>query len=431
MSNVAIIGAQWGDEGKGKIVDLFTHDADIIVRFQGGNNAGHTLVVNGKKTILHLVPSGALHPNKLCVIGNGVVVDPEILIEEIDALKAQGHLQSDEQLRISEQAHVIMPYHKAIDLARERLRGKGKIGTTGRGIGPAYEDKVARVGIRFIDLLEEDTFREKLERNIEEKNFYLKAILQEKALDFNEIHDSYSRYREKLKGYVTNTGLLLDQRIRAGKRVLFEGAQGTLLDVDHGTYPYVTSSSTITGGACSGSGVGPQHIQQVIGISKAYTTRVGSGPFPTELEGPDGETLRREGAEFGATTGRSRRCGWFDAVSVRHAVRMNGLTGVALTKLDVLTGFKKIPICTAYSYNGQTVSEFPASSKVMAAAQPIYEDMNGWTERLDDVRKFSDLPATAQKYVRRIEAVIGTEIILVSVGPGREQTIVLRNPFDR
>ena len=431
MSNVAIIGAQWGDEGKGKIVDLFTHDADIIVRFQGGNNAGHTLVVNGKKTILHLVPSGALHPNKLCVIGNGVVVDPEILIEEIDALKAQGHLQSDEQLRISEQAHVIMPYHKAIDLARERLRGKGKIGTTGRGIGPAYEDKVARVGIRFIDLLEEDTFREKLERNIEEKNFYLKAILQEKALDFNEMHDSYSRYREKLRGYVTNTGLLLDQRIRAGKRVLFEGAQGTLLDVDHGTYPYVTSSSTITGGACSGSGVGPQHIQQVIGISKAYTTRVGSGPFPTELEGPDGETLRREGAEFGATTGRSRRCGWFDAVSVRHAVRMNGLTGVALTKLDVLTGFKKIPICTAYSSNGQTVSEFPASSKVMAAAQPIYEEMNGWTERLDDVRKFSDLPATAQKYVRRIEAVIGTEIILVSVGPGREQTIVLRNPFDR
>jgi adenylosuccinate synthase len=431
MSNVAIIGAQWGDEGKGKIVDLFTHDADIIVRFQGGNNAGHTLVVNGKKTVLHLVPSGALHPDKLCVIGNGVVVDPEILIEEIDALKAQGHLQSDEQLRISEQAHVIMPYHKAIDLARERLRGKGKIGTTGRGIGPAYEDKVARIGIRFIDLLEEDTFREKLERNIEEKNFYLKAILQEKALDFREMHDSYSRYREKLKGYVTNTGLLLDQRIRAGKRVLFEGAQGTLLDVDHGTYPYVTSSSTITGGACSGSGVGPQHIHQVIGISKAYTTRVGSGPFPTELDGPDGETLRREGAEFGATTGRSRRCGWFDAVSVRHAVRMNGFTGIALTKLDILTGFKNIPICTAYRYNGQTISEFPASSKVMAGAQPVYEEMNGWTERLDDVRKFADLPAAAQNYVRRIEAVIGTEIILVSVGPGREQTIVLRNPFDR
>jgi adenylosuccinate synthase len=430
MSNVAIIGAQWGDEGKGKIVDLFTDEADIVVRFQGGNNAGHTLVVNGDKTILHLVPSGALHPNKLCVIGNGVVVDPEILIEEIQALKARGHLIDDEQLRISEQAHVIMPYHKAIDLARERLRGKGKIGTTGRGIGPAYEDKVARVGIRFVDLLEEDTFREKLQRNIEEKNFYLKAILKEKALDFDKIHTSYGRYREKLRKYVTNTGLLLDREMRAGRRVLFEGAQGTLLDVDHGTYPFVTSSSTITGGACSGSGVGPQNIQQVIGISKAYTTRVGSGPFPTELDGPDGETLRREGAEFGATTGRSRRCGWFDAVGVRHAVRMNGMTGIALTKLDVLTGFKKIPICTAYKYDGKVLREFPASSKVMQGAQPLYEDMEGWEAPLDDAREFSDLPRSAQKYVRRIEEVIGTEIILVSVGPGREQTILLKNPFE-
>ncbi|MET0689624.1 MAG: adenylosuccinate synthase, partial [Candidatus Binatia bacterium] len=351
MANVAIIGAQWGDEGKGKVVDLFTREADIIVRFQGGNNAGHTLVVDGKKTVLHLVPSGALHADKLCVIGNGVVIDPAVLIAEIDSLKAQGHLADNGQLRISEQAHVIMPYHKAIDLARERLRGKGKIGTTGRGIGPAYEDKVARVGIRFIDLLEEDTFQEKLQRNIEEKNFYLKAILKEKPLQFDEIHESYAGYREKLKDYVTNTGFLLDQEIRAGKRVLFEGAQGTLLDVDHGTYPYVTSSSTITGGACSGSGIGPQSIQQVIGISKAYTTRVGSGPFPTEIDGPEGETLQREGEEFGATTGRSRRCGWFDAVGVRHAVRMNGMTGIALIKLDVLTGFKKIPICSAYRYN--------------------------------------------------------------------------------
>jgi adenylosuccinate synthase len=430
MANVAIIGAQWGDEGKGKVVDLFTHEADIVVRFQGGNNAGHTLVVDGTKTILHLVPSGALHPDKLCVIGNGVVVDPEILIEEIGALKAEGHLADDRQLRISEQAHVIMPYHKAIDLARERLRGKGKIGTTGRGIGPAYEDKVARVGIRFVDLLEEDTFRSKLEHNIEEKNFYLKAILNEKALDFAAIHESYSGYREKLKSYVTNTGVLLDREMRAGKRVLFEGAQGTLLDVDHGTYPYVTSSSTITGGACSGSGIGPQRIQQVIGISKAYTTRVGSGPFPTELDGPEGETLRREGAEFGATTGRSRRCGWFDAVGVRHAVRMNGLTGIALTKLDVLTGFEKIPICTAYRYKGSLIDEFPASVKVMEAAEPVYEEMPGWDEPLDDVRNFSDLPKQAQTYVRRIEEVIGSEMILVSVGPGREQTILLKNPFD-
>jgi adenylosuccinate synthase len=431
MANVAIIGAQWGDEGKGKIVDLFTEDADIVVRYQGGNNAGHTLVVDGEKTVLHLVPSGALHPNKLCVIGNGVVVDPEILIEEIRELKAHGHLQSDEQLRISEQAHVIMPYHKAIDLARERLRGKGKIGTTGRGIGPAYEDKVARVGIRFIDLLEEDTLRDKLERNIEEKNFYLKAILNEKALDFAAIHQSYSDYREKLKAFVTNTGVLLDREIRAGKRVLFEGAQGTLLDVDHGTYPYVTSSSTIAGGACSGSGVGPQHIQQVIGISKAYTTRVGSGPFPTELDGPEGDTLRREGAEFGATTGRSRRCGWFDAVGIRHAVRMNGMTGIALTKLDVLTGFKKIPICTAYRYQGQRIDEFPASAKVMQGAVPVYEEMDGWDDPLDHVRNFTDLPPSAQRYVRRIESIVGTEIILVSVGPGREQTILLKNPFDQ
>lgn len=430
MANVAIIGAQWGDEGKGKIVDLFTENADIVVRYQGGNNAGHTLVVDGKKTVLHLVPSGALHPDKLCVIGNGVVVDPEVLIEEIRELQAHGHLTRDEQLRISEQAHLIMPYHKLIDQARERLRGEGMIGTTGRGIGPAYEDKVARVGIRFIDLLEEDTFREKLERNIQEKNIYLKAILKEKALNFDTIHQSYSRYRETLKKYVANTSLLLDQQIRAGKRVLFEGAQGTLLDVDHGTYPYVTSSSTITGGACSGSGVGPQNIQQVIGISKAYTTRVGSGPFPTELKTPEGDKLRREGAEFGATTGRSRRCGWFDAVGVRHAVRMNGMTGIALTKLDVLTGFKKIPICTAYRFGGQVIEEFPASAKVMQGAEPIYEEMEGWDDPLGHVRQFSDLPKSAQKYVRRIEEIIGTEIILVSVGPGREQTILLKNPFN-
>jgi len=431
MANVAIIGAQWGDEGKGKVVDLFTDDADIVVRFQGGNNAGHTLVVDGKKTVLHLIPSGALHPNKLCVIGNGVVVDPEILIEEIDALQEQGHLADDASLRISEQAHLIMPYHKSIDLARERLRGKGKIGTTGRGIGPAYEDKVARIGIRFIDLLEEDTFREKLQHNIEEKNIYLKAILKEIPLAFEEIHVRYEQFRERLKRYVTNTGLLLEQEMRAGKRVLFEGAQGTLLDVDHGTYPYVTSSNTTTGGVCSGSGVGPQHVQQVIGISKAYTTRVGSGPFPTELDGADGETLRREGSEFGATTGRSRRCGWFDAVGVRYAVRMNGMTGIALTKLDVLTGFKKIPLCTAYRYNGKVVNDFPASSKVMKNAQPVYEEMAGWDSPLDDVRKLSDLPVEAQKYVRRLEEIIGTEIILVSVGPGRDQTILLKNPFDR
>jgi adenylosuccinate synthase len=430
MANVAIIGAQWGDEGKGKIVDLFTRNADIVVRFQGGNNAGHTLVVDGKKTILHLIPSGALHLHKLCVIGNGVVVDPEVLLEEIGALRENGYFLDDSLLRVSEDAHLIMPYHKAIDQARERLRGKGKIGTTGRGIGPAYEDKVARIGIRFVDLLEEETFRDKLRHNITEKNIYLKAILKEKTLDFGEIHDSYARYREQLKRYVTNTSLLLDREIRAGKKVMFEGAQGTLLDVDHGTYPYVTSSNTTIGGVCSGSGVGPQHIHQVIGISKAYTTRVGSGPFPTELDGPEGETLKREGVEFGATTGRPRRCGWFDAVGVRHAVRVNGITGIALTKLDVLTGFRKIPLCTAYRYNGQVYDEFPSSSKILERAQPVLEEMDGWNEPISAVRQFSNLPRNAQKYVRRLEEVLETEIILVSVGPGREQTVMLKNPFD-
>ena len=431
MANVAIIGAQWGDEGKGKVVDLFTDDADIVVRFQGGNNAGHTLVVDGKTTVLHLIPSGALHPNKLCVIGNGVVVDAEVLLEEITGLKQNGCLLDDSLLRISEEAHLIMPYHKAIDLARERLRGKGKIGTTGRGIGPAYEDKVARVGIRFIDLLEEETFQAKLRHNIEEKNIYFKAILNEKALDFHQIHNRYGTYRERLRSYVTNTGLLLDRAMRAGKRVLFEGAQGTLLDVDHGTYPYVTSSSTVTGGALSGAGVGPQHIHQVIGISKAYTTRVGSGPFPTELFGAEGETLKREGVEFGATTGRPRRCGWFDAVGVRHAVRVNGITGIALTKLDVLTGFKKIPICNAYRCDGELHHEMSASLRVMGLAQPVLEEMDGWDEPLSNVRKFADLPKNAQKYVRRIEEILETEVILVSVGPGREQTVILKNPFEQ
>jgi adenylosuccinate synthase len=429
MANVAIIGAQWGDEGKGKIVDLFTEHADIVVRFQGGNNAGHTLVVDGKKTVLHLIPSGALHPDKLCIIGNGVVVDPEVLLDEIAGLKDNGCLLDDALLRISEEAHLIMPYHKAIDQARERLRGEGMIGTTGRGIGPAYEDKVARVGIRFIDLLEEDTFQEKLRRNIEEKNIYLKAILKEKTLDFKKIYDSYSDYREKVKTYVTDTGLLLDREIRAGKRVLFEGAQGTLLDVDHGTYPFVTSSNTVAGGVSSGTGVGPRHIHRVIGISKAYTTRVGSGPFPTELHGREGEILKREGVEFGATTGRPRRCGWFDAVAVRHAVRINGITGLALTKLDVLTGFKKIPICVAYRYDGKDHDEFSASIRAMQGAQPVLENMDGWNEALTGVRKFSDLPANAQKYVRRIEEILQTEVILVSVGPGREQTVLLKNPF--
>ena len=430
MANVAVIGAQWGDEGKGKIVDLLAQQSDVVVRFQGGNNAGHTLVVNGRKTILHVIPSGALHRDKVCVIGNGVVLDAEVLLHELQELRQQGHLQNDSQLRISEQAHLIMPYHKAIDQARERMRGAGKIGTTGRGIGPTYEDKAARVGIRVIDLLEEDTFREKLEHNIAEKNVYLRAILKEKALDFEEIHRTYSGYREKLAPYVTDTGVLLDEMFRDGKNVLFEGAQGTLLDLDHGTYPFVTSSNTVIGGVCSGAGVGPRHIHEVIGISKAYTTRVGSGPFPTELTGPEGEKLRQDGDEYGATTGRPRRCGWFDAVAVRHAVRLNGLTGIALTKLDVLTGLPKIRVCTAYQAGARLLRHFPASLKVMESLEPVWEDFEGWQEPVSGARTVADLPANARRYMERLEELVETEIVIASIGPDRDQTILIKNPFD-
>lgn len=430
MANVAVIGAQWGDEGKGKIVDLFAQKADIIVRFQGGNNAGHTLVVDGEKTILHLIPSGALHPDKVCVIGNGVVVDPEVLLEEIRALQKKGHMQSDSLLRISEEAHLIMPYHKNIDQARERLRGKGKIGTTGRGIGPAYEDKVARVGIRLIDLLEEETFHEKLRTNIREKNYYIKAILKEKTLNFRKIYDQYCSYRKKLQSYATNTGVYLEGQIKKGKKILFEGAQGTLLDVDHGTYPFVTSSNTVIGGVCIGAGLGPRNIHQIVGISKAYTTRVGSGPFPTELKGPNGKKLQQEGEEFGATTGRPRRCGWFDAVGVRHSIRINGMTGIGLTKLDVLTGFKSIKICIAYRWKGNIYNEFSPSERVMNQAEPIWETMDGWSSSISEARAFKDLPKNARNYIRRLEEILKIKIILISVGPSREQTILLKDPFN-
>ena len=430
MANVAVIGAQWGDEGKGKIVDLLAQQSDVVVRFQGGNNAGHTLVVNGEKTILHVIPSGALHRDKVCVIGNGVVLDAEVLLHELRELRRQGHLRDDSQLRISEQAHLIMPYHKAIDQARERMRGAGKIGTTGRGIGPTYEDKAARVGIRVIDLLEEDTFRDKLEHNIAEKNVYLRAILRERALDFEEIHRTYGGYREQLAPYVTDTGVLLEEMFREGKNVLFEGAQGTLLDLDHGTYPFVTSSNTVIGGVCSGAGIGPRRLHEVIGISKAYTTRVGSGPFPTELTGPEGRKLRQDGDEFGATTGRPRRCGWFDAVAVRHAVRLNGLTGIALTKLDVLTGLPKIRVCTAYRTGTTLLRHFPASLKVMESLEPVWEEFEGWQEPVSGARGVGDLPANARRYMQRLEELVETEIIITSVGPDRDQTILIENPFD-
>ena len=429
MSTLVVIGAQWGDEGKGKIVDLLAREADIIVRFQGGSNAGHTLVVDGHKTIVRLIPSGVLHAGKVCVIGNGVVVDPQTLVEEIDTLQRQGCLSDAALLKISETAHLIMPYHKAIDLARERLRGEGRIGTTGRGIGPTYEDKMARVGIRFVDLLDEKVFSEKLAHNLQEKNIYLGAILKEQALEYGHIFDSYCRLRERLAPYVTNTSRYLYQEITHGRKVLFEGAQGTMLDVDHGTYPYVTSSNTVAGAVCAGAGIAPQQIHSVIGISKAYTTRVGSGPFPTELFGPEGEKLRRDGGEFGTVTGRPRRCGWFDAVVVRTAARLNGLTSLALTKIDVLSGLQTIRVCTRYEYQGQLYDEVPASIQVLERLTPIYVDLPGWTEPLTDIRSLDALPLNARRYVERIEEIIGIPIKMISVGAGREETILIRPSF--
>lgn len=424
-----VVGVQWGDEGKGKVVDLLAREADIIVRFQGGNNAGHTLVVDGHKTIVRLIPSGVLHAEKVCVIGNGVVVDPQVLEEEIDTLQRQGCLTDPSLLKLSETAHLIMPYHKAIDLARERLRGEGRIGTTGRGIGPAYEDKMARVGIRFIDLLDEKVFSEKLAYNLQEKNIYLGAILKEQALDYGQIFDSYCRLRERLALYVMNTSRYLHQEISRGRKVLCEGAQGTMLDVDHGTYPYVTSSNTIAGAVCAGAGLAPQQIHNVIGISKAYTTRVGSGPFPTELFGPEGEKLRRDGGEFGTVTGRPRRCGWFDAVVVRTAARLNGLNSLTLTKIDVLSGLPTVRVCTGYTHQGQLYDEVPASTRVLESSTPLYEDLPGWSESLTDIRSLDALPANARRYVERIEELIGIPVKMISVGAGREETILIRPTF--
>ena len=429
MSTVVVIGVQWGDEGKGKVVDLLAREADIIVRFQGGSNAGHTLVVGGKKTIVRLIPSGVLHSGKVCVIGNGVVVDPETLVEEIDTLQQQGCLTDSSLLKISETAHLIMPYHKTIDIARERLRGEEKIGTTGRGIGPAYEDKMARTGMRFVELLDDTIFAEKLARNLQEKNAYLSVILQEQALDYQQIFDSYRRFRDRLAPHVTNTSLYLHNEITRGRKVLFEGAQGTMLDIDHGTYPYVTSSNTVAGAVCTGAGIAPQQIRGVIGISKAYTTRVGSGPFPTELLGSEGETIRRKGGEFGTVTGRPRRCGWFDAVVARTAARLNGVNSFALTKIDVLSGFSTLRVCTGYEYKGQRYDEVPASTTVLEQLTPIYEELPGWSEELTDIRSLDALPTNTRRYVERIEQLVNVPVKMISVGAGREETILIRPTF--
>ena len=428
MANIVIIGTQWGDEGKGKIVDLLAEFADMVVRFQGGNNAGHTMVVNGEQFISHLVPSGILQ-KKVCLIGNGMVVDPAVLIEELDYLSSKDIDVGPDKLKISEKAHIIMPYHKQIDLAREKMKGDNKIGTTGRGIGPSYEDKASRRGIRFIELLDREAFRDKVDTILEEKNFYLKNYLSSETLDSKDIINQYNRYAERLAPYVVNISVIINQAIKANKQILFEGAQGTHLDIDHGTYPYVTSSNTVAGNACSGAGVGPKEISGVLGIVKAYTTRVGKGPFPTELFDEIGDTIQKNGEEFGATTGRKRRCGWLDTVILKNAVRLNGLTGLAITKLDVLGGLKSLKICTGYEYEGKILHDFPASLKVLAACQPIYETLPGWPENISDIRKIEDLPENTKNYLNRIKELTETPIQIVSVGPARDKTIIVNHPF--
>ncbi len=426
--NVVIVGAQWGDEGKGKIVDILTEKAEIVVRFQGGNNAGHTVIAGGEKFIFHLIPSGILHAGKTCVIGDGVVVDPEVLIEEMDVLKKKG-LFRPRDLLVSKDAHLIMPYHKKLDIAREKLRGRNKIGTTGRGIGPAYEDKISRCGIKCGDLLNEADFRAKLKSNLLEKNHYLTTILHEEGFELQKIYHKYMTLADVIAPYIKNTSRFLSEAIKDKKNILFEGAQGTLLDIDHGTYPFVTSSNTVAGEAATGSGIGPSRIDTVIGITKAYATRVGEGPFPTELAGEEADRLREQGGEYGATTGRPRRCGWFDAVAVRYSARINGLDGLVVTKLDVLDNLKKIKVCTGYRYNGKLIDDFPTESSILFKCETVYQVIDGWLENTQGIKSFKKLPKKAQAYIQRIEELTGVGVIIVSVGAKREDAIILKNPF--
>jgi len=429
MGNLVIIGAQWGDEGKGKIVDILARDADIVVRYQGGSNAGHTVINERGTYIFHLIPSGILYRGTTCVIGNGVVVDPESLIEEMDQLRTKG-ITFGKNLAVSERAHLILPYHKAIDRASELSKGLRKIGTTGRGIGPSYADKMARIGIRAADLLNPALFQKKLEENLIEMNWVLKQLYKIETIQLEKVFDEYMGYAERLKPHIIDTTALLNRAIDKDKTVLFEGAQGTHLDVDFGTYPFVTSSSATAGGACTGTGVGPTMIDAVFGIAKVYTTRVGSGPFPTELTDEAGRALQERGNEFGATTGRARRCGWFDSVIVRHATRVNGLTSMAVTKLDVLDGCKEVKLCTSYRYGGTIYKNMPSDLDVLTNCEPVYQRMKGWTASTTGATSYKQLPAEAKRYLARVEELAQCRIDMISTGSKRAETIVLRNPLD-
>ena len=427
MPALVVVGAQWGDEGKGKIIDFLAEQANMVVRYQGGNNAGHTVVVGDQEYKLHLIPSGILYPNKCCVIGNGVVVDPAVLLKELSYLEDRGI--DTNNLRISANSHVIMPYHRLLDKLEEERKGEAKIGTTGRGIGPAYMDKSARIGIRMVDLLDKEVFTEKLQANLAQKNQIIEQIYGQKGFTLAEILDQYLEYAEQIRKYITDTSLVINEAIEQDEKVLFEGAQGTLLDLDHGTYPYVTSSHPIAGGVCIGAGVGPTRIKRALGVVKAYTTRVGEGPFPTELLDELGERIRQEGHEFGTTTGRPRRCGWLDVVMLRYAVRISGLDSIAVTKLDVLDRLPEIKICTGYSYQGQILPSFPTDLKVLKDCQPIYEEMPGWQEDTTKCKTYQELPKKAQEYLERIQELCKVTINIVAVGPKREQTILLEDCY--
>ncbi len=423
MSVFIVLGSQWGDEGKGKMTDYLAKGADVVVRFQGGNNAGHTVEVGDKQYKLHLVPSGILYKDKINIIGNGVVLDPKALFEEMNYLKDLGVDISPKNLIISDRAHLIMPYHKILDGIKERARGKKDIGTTGKGIGPCYTDKMERSGIRVCDLMHQNVFRENLKENLKTKNDIITKVYGEKALNFDTIYNEYVDYAKKLAPYVKDISVEVYNSIKAGKKVLFEGAQGTLLDIDYGTYPYVTSSSTIAGGVCIGSGIGPTMITGAVGIAKAYTTRVGKGPFPTELFDKTGEWIRENGHEYGVTTGRARRCGWLDLVILKTSSRVSGLTSFAITKIDTLAGLEKVKMCTGYKFNGKVIDYIPASLEDLAKCEPVYEEFEGWGREIENAKTYDELPQNAKKYLSRIEEFTGTKVSIVSVGPRRDQTI--------